>query len=74
MAHVLDRQQAHDLIDQLPVERIPAAVTLLRSMLGSTVDDEPATEKDLRRLQEVRMALARGEKGTPMEEFIEEFE
>jgi hypothetical protein len=73
MAQVIDKKQAHDLVDQLQPEQVPAAVALLRSMVSSTEDDEPVTEEDLQRLRDVRAALARGEKGTPMEEFLTEF-
>ena len=71
MAQVIDKQEVHDLIDQLQPEQLPAAAMLLRSMLSSP-DDEPVTEEDLQRLRDVRAALARGEKGTPMEEFMAE--
>ena len=73
MAQVIDRKEAYDLIDQMPRERIPAAVSLLKSMLPSNADDEPLTEQDIRRLLEVRASVERGEKGTPMKEFLAEF-
>lgn len=73
MVQVVDKQQAHDLIDQLHPEQVPAAVALLRSMVVFPVDDEPVTEEDLRRFREAKAALARGEKGTSMEELLAEF-
>jgi hypothetical protein len=73
MAQVIDKQEAHDLIDQMPAEQIPAAVSLLKSMLSDPFDDEPVTEEDLQRLREAKASLARGERGTPMEEVLAEF-
>jgi hypothetical protein len=73
MAQVIDRKEVHDLIDRMSVEQLPAAASLLKSMLADPEDDEPVTEEDIRRLHEVRAALERGEKGTPMEEFLAEF-
>lgn len=68
MAQATDKQAAHDLIDQLKPEQVPAVVNLLQSIVAPD-DDEPVTEEDIQRLRDVRAALARGEKGTPMEEF-----
>jgi hypothetical protein len=73
MAQAIDKQKAHDLIDRMPPDQIPVAVSLLESMLQSTTDDEPVTEEDLRRFREVKAALSRGENGTPMEEVLAEF-
>jgi hypothetical protein len=71
MAQVIDRKEVHDLIDRMSAEQLPAAASLLKSMLA--VDDEPVTEEDLQRFREAKAALARGEKGTPMEEVLAEF-
>lgn len=73
MAQVIDKQEAHTLIDQMPAEQIPVAVLLLKSMLTDPVDDEPVTEEDLQRLREAKASLARGEKGTSMEGVLAEF-
>jgi hypothetical protein len=70
---VADKREAHDLIDRLTAEQIPAAVDLLRSMFLGPADDEPVTEGDIRAFREMNQALARGEKGTPMEEMLTEF-
>jgi hypothetical protein len=71
MAQVIDRKEVHDLIDRMSAEQLPAAASLLKSMLA--VDDEPVTEEDLQRFREAKAALACGEKGTPMEEVLAEF-
>ncbi|HVO97604.1 MAG TPA: hypothetical protein VMT15_06030 [Bryobacteraceae bacterium] len=65
--------KVHDLVDQLPPDQIPAAVTLLKSMLRTDIDDEEVTEEDVRRIKEARAALERGERGTPMEDVLAEF-
>jgi hypothetical protein len=46
MAPVLDKQQAHDLIDRLQPEQVPAAVSFLRSMLAFLVEDFGQTMDD----------------------------
>jgi hypothetical protein len=73
MAQVIDKQEVHDLVDQLQPEQLPAAATLLRSMLTPPDDDEPVTEEDIQRLREAKAAIARGDKGTSMEELLAEF-
>jgi hypothetical protein len=72
MAQVIDKQEVHDLIDQLQTEQLPAAATLLRSMLALP-DDEPVTEEDVRRYREGKAALNRPEKWIPMEEVLADF-
>jgi len=54
MAQVIDRKEVHDLIDQIPPERLQAAAKLLKSMLPLPIDDEPITEAD-------RQAILRSE-------------
>jgi hypothetical protein len=44
MAQGIGKQEAHDLIDQIPPERLPAAIKLLKSMVPLQIDDEPVTE------------------------------
>ena len=61
MALVLDKQQAHELIDQLKPEQVPPVVTFLQSIVTSTDDDEPVTEEDIQRCREAKAAIARGE-------------
>jgi len=73
MAQVIDRKEVHDLIDQMSAEQLPAAASLLKSMLADPIDDEPVTEEDLGRFREAKAALARGERGTPMEEVLADF-
>jgi hypothetical protein len=70
---IIDRQCLHDLVDQIPAERLPMAMTLSKALIDPNEDDEPVTAEDVQRMHEMRAALARGEKGTPMEEFIAEF-
>jgi hypothetical protein len=46
MAQVIDKQEAHDLIDQMTPEQIRAAIPVLRSMLPKPVEDEEITEPE----------------------------
>jgi hypothetical protein len=74
MARMIDKQEAHDLIDQIPVERLPAAIKLLKSMVPPAIDDEPVTEGD-------RQAILRSEawfrehggRGIPMSDVLADF-
>jgi len=74
MAQVIDKQQVHDLIEQMTPEQLSAAASLLKSMLDANVDDEPVTEGD-------RQAILRSEawfkehggRGIPMEEVLADF-
>jgi hypothetical protein len=73
MAQVIDKQYAHDLIDQLPAEQIPATISFLKSMLRGAVDDEPLTEGDVQRYREAKAALSNPEKWVSMEEVLADF-
>lgn len=73
MAQLIDKQEAHDLIDQMPAEQIPATISFLKSMLRAAVDDEPVTEEDARRYREAKAALTRPEKWVSMEEVLADF-
>ena len=74
MAQVVDKQEAHDLIDQMPAEQVPAAVSLLKSMLHSSIDDEPVTDEEHRAILEAEAWLkANGGRGIPMEEVLADF-
>jgi hypothetical protein len=74
MAQVIDRKEVHDLIDQIPLERLPAAIKLLRTMVPLPIDDEPVTEGD-------RQAILRSEawfrehggRGIPMSDILADF-
>jgi hypothetical protein len=74
MAQGIDKQQAHDLIDQIPAERLPAAIKLLKLMVPLAIDDEPVTEGD-------RQAILRSEawfrehggRGIPMSDVLADF-
>jgi hypothetical protein len=74
MAQVIDKQAAYDLIDQLQPEQVPAAVSFLKSMVHSTVDDEPVTEEERRAVLEADAWLKEnGGRGIPMEEVLADF-
>jgi hypothetical protein len=74
MAQVIDKQEAHDLIDQIPLEQLPAAIKLLKSMVPPAIDDEPVTDGD-------RQAILRSEawfrehggRGIPMQDVLADF-
>jgi hypothetical protein len=83
MAGAIEKQQAHELIERLRPEQVPAVVTLLQFMLldpvsraaaAAPVDDEAVTEEDLRRVREGRAWFAgHGGQGIPMEDVLAEF-
>lgn len=76
-----EKQQLHDLIDQLPPERGAAflralhslaADPVLLSLLNAPLDDEPYTEKQRREDAEAEESIARGE-GIRHEDVLREF-
>lgn len=83
MAGTIEKKQAHELIERLRPEQVPAVVSLLQFMLldpvsraaaAAPVDDEPVTEEDRRRIREGRGWFAeRGGQGIPMEDVLAEF-
>jgi hypothetical protein len=74
-----DKQQAHELIEQLPPSQVPAAIGMLKSLLdpvaratsNAPIDDEPLTAADEKALTEAR-EWSKHNKGTPHEEFLAE--
>jgi len=71
------RQQAHQLIDQLPETQLAALVGLLETIVDPVAaalrnappDDEPETDDEKRAVAEARDWLARrGGRGVPHEE------
>jgi len=46
MAQVIDKQELHDLVDQMTQEQLQAAIPLLRSMLPKPVEDEVISESE----------------------------
>lgn len=77
-----DKQHAHALLDRVPPDQMDAAVRFLEFLLldpvaraaaTAPVDDEPVTEEDSRLILDGKAALARGERGIPMEEVLAEF-
>jgi hypothetical protein len=77
---VQKRQQAHDLIDALPEEKLGAVRNLLeflveplsRSLTTAAVEEEDLTTETAATLDRSRAALARGE-GISHEEVLREF-
>jgi hypothetical protein len=80
MAHANEKQQAHQLLDQLDAGQLAAVIHLLqvmtdpvaRSLANAPVDDEPVTEEEAREIAAARASLDRGE-GVPHEEVLAEF-
>jgi hypothetical protein len=74
-----DKQQAQELIEQLPPSQVPAAIGMLKSLLdpvaraiaNAPIDDEPLTAADEKALAEAR-EWSKHNKGTPHEEFLAE--
>lgn len=80
MTEAEHRQQAHELIEQLPARQLPAIVHLLRSMAdpvslaiaNAPIDDEPLSEDGIRALEAAREWL-RNHEPIPNEEVMAEF-
>jgi hypothetical protein len=80
---VHEKQHAHELIDRLPPNEVPTAVTFLqflltdrlsRKLASAPVSDEEETEEERRAVQEAKDWLAQhGGKGIPHEEVLAEF-
>jgi len=77
----MDKQHAHQLLDQLDPGQLAAIGHLLevmvdpvaRAVAAAPPDDEPVTERDRRRFHEGRAWFAkRGGKGIPMEDILAE--
>jgi hypothetical protein len=77
---VQQRQQAHDLIDALPEEKLGAVRNLLellveplsRSLAKAAVEEEDLTAETAAKLDRSRASLARGE-GISHQEVLREF-
>lgn len=75
-----ERQEAHALLDMLPVEKLNAVRSLLevmvepltRSLALAPVEEEVVTPGTAAALDRARASLARGE-GIPHEEILREF-
>ena len=75
-----ERQQAHELLDMLPQEKIAAVRTLLeamveplsRSLASAPVEEEEVTPETAAALDRARASLARGE-GVAHEKILREF-
>jgi len=72
------REHVHELIERLPLAKLPAIAGLLEAMLDTSssepVDDEPITDEDRRCVREGREWIAaHGGKGIPMEEVLADF-
>jgi hypothetical protein len=74
-----DKQHAHDLIERLAPNQVPAAIGMLESLLdpvaraiaNAPVDDEPLSAADEKALNEAREWSSRN-KGIPHEEVLAE--
>jgi hypothetical protein len=78
----MDKQHAHQLLDQLDPGQLSAIGHLLEVMLGpvsrsltaAPADDEPVTEQDRRRFRDGQTWFTRrGGKGIPMDEVLAGF-
>jgi hypothetical protein len=75
-----EREQAHALLDMLPVEKLTAVRSLLevmveplsRSLVSAPVEEEDITPETAAALDRARASLARGE-GIPHEDILREF-
>jgi hypothetical protein len=76
-----ERLQAHELLDQLPAEKLSAVRGLLqvmveplsRSLASAPVDEEEVPPEIAAAVERARASLARGE-GIPHEEVLREFD
>ena len=76
-----EKQQLHELVEKLPTDRLPAALSYLHflcadpvllSLLSAPADDEPYTDSQRAEDADAEAALARGE-GISHEEMRREF-
>ncbi|HLM82504.1 MAG TPA: hypothetical protein VK302_18005 [Terriglobales bacterium] len=80
MAPANEKQQAHQLLDQLDAGQLAAVVHLLQVMTGplshslasAPVEEEEITPETAAALDRARASLARGE-GIPHEDILREF-
>lgn len=80
MAYANEKQQAHQLLDQLDAGQLAAVVHLLQVMTGplsrslslAPVDEEEVTPDTAAALERARASLARGE-GIAHEDILREF-
>lgn len=76
----MDKQHAHQLLDQLDAGQLAAVVQLLevmtdplaRSLASAPVDDEPVSVEEAAALDAAHASITRGE-GIPHEEILREF-
>jgi len=69
MAHANEKQQAHQLLDQLDAGQLAAVIHLLqvmtdpvaRAIANAPVDDEPLTAEEIKALDEAREWLKHNE-------------
>ena len=72
MAQVIDRQELHDLVDQMTPEQIRAALPLLRAMLPKPIEDEEISEAEKAAVAEADEWLKHN-KPIPFEEVLADF-
>jgi hypothetical protein len=80
MVTSIDRNRAHQLLDQLDQGQLFAVAQLLevmadpiaRSLANAPIEDEPITPDEAAALDAAHAAIQRGE-GTPHEEILREF-
>ena len=80
MAPANEKQQAHQLLDQLDASQLAAVVHLLQvmtsplahSLASAPVEEEEVTSDTVAALERSRASLARGE-GIPHEDILREF-
>jgi hypothetical protein len=72
MKHNFDRDEAHDLIDQLTPEQIRAVSPMLRSMLPTPVEDEEISGSEKAAVAEADEWLKHN-KPIPFEEVLGDF-
>ena len=77
-----EKQQLHQLVENLPLAQVPAALRylnylsadpMLLSLLNAPADDEPYTDEQRRTDAEAEASIARGE-GMSHEEVLREFD
>ena len=79
MAHANEKQQAHQLLDQLDAGQLAAVIHLLqvmtdpvaRAIANAPVDDEPLTAEEIKALDESREWVKHNE-GIPHEQVLAE--
>jgi hypothetical protein len=72
MAQVIDKQEVHDLVDQMTPEQLRAALPLLRAMVPKPIEDEEISDAEKAAVAEADEWLKHN-KPIPFEDVLADF-